>query len=101
MPRDASIAALSRLGASTLGVFRAERALDLGVTRKRLAHLCANGVIERLHPGVYRMTAVATTRSSPSSPGRGPRTRLSPVPTDEPVPFEIAIPQASLDDLSA
>jgi very-short-patch-repair endonuclease len=42
-------------------VFRAEYATALGVTRKQLARLGAQQVIERVHPSTYRMTSVAST----------------------------------------
>ena len=40
-------------------MFRAEHATALGVTSNQLARLRAQGVIERVHPSTYRMTAVA------------------------------------------
>jgi hypothetical protein len=62
MPKEAPIAALSRLSAPALGVFRGSEAIALGVNRDLLTMLRAKGVIERLLPDTYRMTAV-----SPSS----------------------------------
>jgi very-short-patch-repair endonuclease len=59
MPKDPAIAVLSRLSASSLGVFRGRVAVEEGVTRDQLTRLRAAGAIERLHPDVYRMTAVA------------------------------------------
>lgn len=49
---------LSRLSASSLGVFRGRDAVARGVTRKQLATLCAHGVIDRRLPDTYCMTAV-------------------------------------------
>ena len=51
-------ATVSELSACSLGVFRGEAAVRLGVSRKQLAVLRAAGVIERELPGVYRMTVV-------------------------------------------
>src|SRR4051812_40227662 len=59
MPKVQPVAALSRLSAASLGVFRGRAACVEGVTRDQLARLRADGVIERVHPDVYRMTAVA------------------------------------------
>ena len=59
MPKDPAPAVLLRLAVRSLGVFRGRDAAALGVARKQLTHLCASGIIERLHPDVYRMTAVA------------------------------------------
>jgi len=42
-----------------LGVFRGRDAVAEGVTRDQVARLHGEGVIERVHPDVYRMTAVA------------------------------------------
>ena len=58
MPQEAVITTLSRLSARSLGVFRAEGATALGVTTNQLARLSRQGVIERMHPSTYRMTAV-------------------------------------------
>jgi hypothetical protein len=65
MPRQPPLATLSRLAASAHGVFRGQVAVEFGVTRNQLAALAATGVIERLHPDTYRMTAVV--RSSEQS----------------------------------
>ena len=59
MPQEPAVKTLSDLSAPNSGVFRAERATARGVTRKQLARLGAQGVIERVHPSTYRMTAVA------------------------------------------
>jgi very-short-patch-repair endonuclease len=52
------MAIVSRLGAPSLGVFRGNDAVERGVTRNQLARLRAGGVIERVHPDTYRLTAV-------------------------------------------
>jgi very-short-patch-repair endonuclease len=49
---------LSALSASTLGTFRGTDAVSRGVSRRRLADLCEQEVIERVLPDTYRMTAV-------------------------------------------
>ncbi|HEX5586386.1 MAG TPA: type IV toxin-antitoxin system AbiEi family antitoxin domain-containing protein [Acidimicrobiia bacterium] len=54
---------LSRLSAPSLGVFRSERASVLGVTPNQLARLSHEGVIERIYPSTYRMTAVSPSRA--------------------------------------
>jgi hypothetical protein len=59
MPKVQPVAVLSRLSAPALGVFRGRDALAEGVTRDQLTRLRGAGVIERLHPDVYGMTAVA------------------------------------------
>ena len=59
MPQEPVITILSRISASSLGVFRLERATALGVTPNQLARLTRQGVIERVHPSTYRMTSVA------------------------------------------
>jgi predicted transcriptional regulator of viral defense system len=61
MPKVQVVTTLSRLSASTSGVFRADAAADLGVTRNQLTRLTAQGVVERVLPGTYRMTAVSTS----------------------------------------
>jgi len=58
MSIERPIGTLSRLSVGSLGVFRGDAALALGVSRNQLAALVAAGVIEREHPDVYRMTAV-------------------------------------------
>jgi very-short-patch-repair endonuclease len=65
LARKSSLAALSRLSAPSLGVFRGRAAIDLGVTRNQIAALRREGVIERVLPDTYRMTAVQ--RSSEQS----------------------------------
>jgi len=59
MSHERAIAVISRAGAPSLGVFRGQTAVELGVTRKQLAALHASGVIERVLPDTYRMTVVA------------------------------------------
>ena len=59
MSHESSVGVLSTLSADTLGVFRGSTALELGVSRKRLAALHAAHAIERVFPDTYRMTAVA------------------------------------------
>jgi very-short-patch-repair endonuclease len=61
MPNEAPVATLSRLGAPTLGVFRGRAALAHGLTRDQLTRLRNRGVIERVLPDTYRLTAVAPT----------------------------------------
>ena len=59
MSHERPIGVVSRLGARSLGVFRGQTAVEHGVSRKQLAVLHANGVIERVLPDTYRMTVVA------------------------------------------
>jgi very-short-patch-repair endonuclease len=59
MPQEQVIATLSAIGAPSFGVFRARAAMDVGVTPNQLTRLARQGVIERVLPGTYRMTAVA------------------------------------------
>jgi len=56
---ESAIATISRLSAESLGVFRGSVAVHRGVTRNQITRLTAAGVIERLLPDTYRMTAVA------------------------------------------
>ncbi len=58
MSHASAIAALSVLSSPSLGMFRGSAAVDRGVSRKQLAALRAAGVIERVLPDTYRMTAV-------------------------------------------
>ena len=58
MAQESALGTLSRLSARSLGVFRGQTAVKLGVNRKQLATLRARGVIERELPDTYRMTAV-------------------------------------------
>lgn len=61
MSHESPVTTLSRLGASSLGVFRGRTAVEHGVSRNQLARLLSLGVIERLLPDTYRMTVVATS----------------------------------------
>ena len=61
MPQEPVVTTLSSLSAGSLGVFRAERVTALGVTPNQLARLNRQGVIDRVYPHTYRMTAVAPT----------------------------------------
>ena len=61
MPHESAVARLSALSAASLGVFRGRDATDAFVTRKQLGVLCRQGVIERVHPDVYRLTAVQSS----------------------------------------
>lgn len=65
LTRGSAIGTISRLSEPTHGVFRGHAAVELGVTRKQLAGLVEAGVIERVLPNTYRMTAVK--RSSQQS----------------------------------
>ena len=58
MPRESVVARLSTLGAATCGVFRSEAASAADVSATQLARLARDGVVERLLPNTYRMTAV-------------------------------------------
>ena len=59
MQRERPIAVLAELSAPSLGVFRGRAAVERGVTRKQLSRFLAAGVIERMLPDTYRVTAVA------------------------------------------
>ena len=61
MPKGHALAVLSQLSAPSAGTFRGRVAVARGVTRDQLRGLSAAGAIERLHPDVYRMTAVAAS----------------------------------------
>jgi very-short-patch-repair endonuclease len=58
MAHESAFGMLSRLSAPTLGVFRDRDAVALGVSRKQIATLRASGVVERVLPGTYRITAI-------------------------------------------
>src|SRR5262245_39546795 len=58
MPKESVFAVLAALGARNLGVFRGREATTSGITRRQLAALRAEGVVERMHPDTYRITAV-------------------------------------------
>lgn len=59
MPRESAIAALSRAAADSLGVFTRDDAAALDISRKQLWTLHEARAIQRVFPGVYRLTAVA------------------------------------------
>lgn len=59
MPSVSALAALTCAAASQLGIFEASQAAELGVTARQLAALRQAGVVERVHPRVYRFTGVA------------------------------------------
>jgi len=59
LSRESVVGKLSALSAATDGVFRGCAAVGLGISRKRLHHLGGVGVIERVLPDTYRLTAVA------------------------------------------
>ena len=58
MAPKSTVALLSELAASADGVFRGAEAVRCGVTRDQLAHLRAQGVIKRVFPDTYTLTAV-------------------------------------------
>jgi very-short-patch-repair endonuclease len=62
LTRESAVATISRLSAPAQGVFRGREAVDLQVTRNQLTALSRAGVIERILPDVYRMTAVAPSK---------------------------------------
>jgi hypothetical protein len=62
LTRESPVAVISRLSAASLGVFRGAAATDLGVSRNQIAALRAAGIIERVLPNTYRMTAIAASR---------------------------------------
>jgi len=59
----APAAVLAHLSARDLGVFTGRAAVTAGVTRKQIAHLAATGLIERLHPDVFRLTAATPSHA--------------------------------------
>lgn len=63
MAHESALGRLSRLCAESDGVFRGRDAVGIAVSRRQLASLRAAGVVERVLPDTYRMTAVA--RSNP------------------------------------
>src|SRR4029077_6532114 len=52
------VAIVSELAVATDGAFRGAEAVRRGVSRDQLAHLRAQGVIERVFPDTYTLTAV-------------------------------------------
>ncbi len=63
MANGSALGTLSRLSATSLGVFSGRDCVALGVSRKRLTALCAAGVVERVLPDTYRMIAVPTSNA--------------------------------------
>lgn len=61
MARESAAGTLSRFAADSRGVFTGDDALALDITRKQLWSLHRAGVIQRVFPDVYRLTAVATS----------------------------------------
>ena len=61
MVNESALGALSQLSAASLGVFRGRDAIALGVSRNQIAALRSAGVVDRVLPDTYRMTAVAPT----------------------------------------
>jgi hypothetical protein len=59
--RERPIAVLFELGAASLGVFRGFTAVKRGVSRTQLGRFEAAGVIERVLPDTYRVSAVSRT----------------------------------------
>ena len=57
MSQESVAGALSRLSVTNLGVFRGCDAVERGVTRNQLTAAIETGVIERILPDTYRMTA--------------------------------------------
>jgi Transcriptional regulator, AbiEi antitoxin len=55
---ESAIGKISKLCAPAEGIFRGQDAVALGISRSRLNRLAATGVIERVLPDTYRMTAV-------------------------------------------
>jgi very-short-patch-repair endonuclease len=62
MQKESPLGALSKLSAQSLGVFRGQNAVELGVSRRHLTALIGRGLIARELPDTYRMTAVPRSR---------------------------------------
>jgi very-short-patch-repair endonuclease len=62
MAHESAIGTLSKLSAPSLGVFRGQTAIKLGISRKQITALKAAHVIDRLLADTYRMTAVPRSR---------------------------------------
>jgi len=62
LSHDSTLGTLSRLSAESLGVFRGQAAVALGVSRKQFTALIEAGVVERVLPDTYRVTAVPRFR---------------------------------------
>jgi hypothetical protein len=61
MVNESAFGALSQLSAASLGVFRGRDAIALGVSRNQISTLRSAGVVDRVLPDTYRMTAGAPT----------------------------------------
>jgi hypothetical protein len=59
MAQERPLAGVSRLGVASLGVFRGQTAVELGISRRQLSALRQANVVERVLPDTYRLTAVA------------------------------------------
>ncbi len=59
MDNGFALGLISELCRSSLGVFRGRAAVHLGVNRKQLGAMQGSGIVERVLPDTYRMTAVA------------------------------------------
>ena len=59
MAQESPLSRVTRLGESNLGIFRGRAAVDAGMSRKQIAALVADGVLQRVHPDTYRIVAVA------------------------------------------
>lgn len=59
MSRESNAGVAAKLGRDTRGVFTGSAATRVGLDRKQLAALVAAGVVERRHPGVFIVVAVA------------------------------------------
>lgn len=59
MSRESNAGVVAILGRHTCGVFTNSAAARVGLDRKQLAALVTAGVVERRHPGVYIVLAVA------------------------------------------
>jgi len=69
MQHESALAVLLRLSAPSLGVFRGAAAAESGVSRKQVARLRVNGMIERLLPDTYRIVAVVPRSVRATDPG--------------------------------
>jgi very-short-patch-repair endonuclease len=61
MPFVAALAALSRSSTRRHGVFRHEDAHRVGIGVNQLTAMQRDGLVVRVHPGVYRLSAVSST----------------------------------------
>jgi hypothetical protein len=61
MAHECVLGTLSRLAATSLGVFRGGDAVALGVTRKQIGALVRAGAVDRVLPDTYRTTTVAAS----------------------------------------